>query len=186
MMAKKTKYTISRTDVQFFTISPGRQIQKTTLINNKQEAKIRHIIFDLVDHTAKNESLQNDHSNLTTKIISIYVHTWTWCVRELANRHRNSDWCHGEGTHLLRKSETIVKFTFATPLEKTTSVIIYYEYGNMIRIDKMHTVELASTPWTPINWLTFWFRMRQMRYWIQKSNHLITFIRFQYKNHQWQ
>ena len=49
---RKTKYTINRTDVQFFTISPGRQIQNITLINNKQEAKI--IIQGLIDHTAKN------------------------------------------------------------------------------------------------------------------------------------
>ena len=54
------------------------------------------------------------------------------------------DWCHGEGTHLLRSSDTIAEFTFASPLENTLSVMVYYEYDDMIKIDKMRTAELAS------------------------------------------
>ena len=55
---KKAKYKLNTNDAQFFTISPGRQNQNITLINNKQEAKI--IIIGLIDHTAKNGSY--DHS----------------------------------------------------------------------------------------------------------------------------
>lgn len=185
---KKAKYTINRTDVQFFTISPGRQNQNITLINNKQEAKI--IIIGLVDHTAKNgsydhspfkfenfglssinvmvngsyvlkKSLQLDYEN--DIYIRAYMNLMSVCGKSLTDTGNavtpeifknslclyafdlTSDWCHGEGTHLLRNSDTIAEFTFATPLEKTTSVMVYYEYDDMIRIDKMRTVELAST-----------------------------------------
>lgn len=51
---KKAKYTNNRTDAQFFTISPGRQNQNITLINNNQEAKT--MIIGLIDHTAKTDS----------------------------------------------------------------------------------------------------------------------------------
>ena len=184
---KKAKYTINRTDAQFFTISPGRQNQNITLINNNQEAKI--IIIGLIDHTAKNGSY--DHSpfkfeNFDLSSINImmngsyvlkkplqvdydndiyiraYMNLLSVSGKSLTDAGNNisletfknslclyafdltPDWCHGEGTHLLRSSDTIAELTFASPLANTISVMVYYEYDDMIKIDKMRTVELAS------------------------------------------
>ena len=184
---RKAKYAINRTDVQFYTISPGRQNQNITLINNKQEAKI--IILGLIDHTAKNGSY--DHSpfkfeNFGLSSINImvngsyvlkkplqldfendiyiraYMNLLSVSGKSLTDAGNNislesfknslclyafdltSDWCHGEGTHLLRSSDTIAEFTFAAPLENTLSVMCYYEFDDMIRIDKMRTAEIAS------------------------------------------
>ena len=184
---KKAKYTINRTDVQFFTISPGRQNQTITLINNKQEAKI--IIVGLIDHTAKNGSydhspfkfenfglssinimmngsyvlkkpLQVDYQN--DIYIRAYMNLLSVAGKSLTDTGNNisletfknslclyafdltPDWCHGVGTHLLRSSDTIAELTFASPLANTISVMVYYEYDDMIKIDKMRTVELAS------------------------------------------
>lgn len=183
----KAKYSINRTDVQFFTISPGRQNQNLTIINNKQDAKI--IILGLMSHVAKNGSLEHspfkfDHFNLSSINVmingsyilkkplhvnyeeDIYIRAYQNLHSVCGKTHSDEgnhitpdhfkrslclyafdltpDWCHGEGTHLLRNSDTIAELTFSKPLEETVSALVYYEYDDVIKIDKLRIIELAS------------------------------------------
>ena len=66
---KRALYQINRTDVQFFTISPGRQSQNINVINNKQEPKI--CIVGLMSHSAKEGSYEHssfkfEHYNVSS------------------------------------------------------------------------------------------------------------------------
>lgn len=184
---KKALYPINRTDVEFFTISPGRQSQNLTIISNKQEAKI--IIIGLMSHVAKEGSLNHspfkfEHFNLSSINVSmngryalkkplnlnfeddIYMRAYhnllSVCDKIQADAGNNitpehfksslclyafdltPDLCHGEGVHLLRTSDTIAELTFSKALPVTVSAMVYYEYDDMLRIDKLRTVELAS------------------------------------------
>ena len=55
-----------------------------------------------------------------------------------------SDWCHGEGTHLQRISDTKVELTFSQPLNETVNLMVYYEYDELLNIDELRNASLAS------------------------------------------
>lgn len=54
------------------------------------------------------------------------------------------DSCHGEGHHLIRNSTTSLDLRFAAPLADTVSVMVYYEYDDMLTVDKTRTIHRAS------------------------------------------
>ena len=55
------------------------------------------------------------------------------------------DGCHGEGTHLQRISDTIIELSFAEALERTTSVMVYCEFDEILSIDQGRNAYLASS-----------------------------------------
>ena len=55
-----------------------------------------------------------------------------------------SDWCHGEGTHLQRISDTKVELTFSQPMNETVNLMVYYEYDELLNIDELRNASLAS------------------------------------------
>lgn len=184
---KKALYPLNRTDVKFFTISPGRQSQTLNVINNQQEPKI--LIIGLLSHRAKEGSLDHsafkfEHFDISSinvsmngsfalqkplemnfrtgiytrayhNLMSVCEKSHTDAGNDISLEHfKNSlvlhafdltpDWCHGEGIHLMRSSDTFVELTFSHPLPETVSAMVYFEYDELLRIDKTRTVELAS------------------------------------------
>lgn len=184
---KRALYPINHTDVQFFTVSPGRQDQSINIINNKQEAKV--VIVGLMNHTAKNGSLDYspfkfEHFNISSMNMTVngsnvlnnplhlnftddiytraYHNLLSVCDKTHADEGNNitlehykkslclfafdltPDWCHGEGSHLIRSSTTSLDLKFSQPLAETVSVMVYYEFDDILRIDKTRSVDRAS------------------------------------------
>lgn len=73
----KVKYPITRVETQFFTISPGRQSEQITILQNRQEPK--RVFLGMVDHVAKNGAYTRnpfrfDHNNVQTVNFKIGGH----------------------------------------------------------------------------------------------------------------
>jgi hypothetical protein len=183
----QAKYVINGTDVKFFTISPGRQSENLTVLQNKPEPKL--IILGLTKHTAKNGTYEHspfkfESFNLSSINVmvnnnyalkkplemnferNIYMRAYhnlqSVCGKTFTEQGNNitpehfksslclyafdltADWCHGEGTHLQRISDTKIELTFSQPLAETVNLMVYYEYDDVLNVDELRNPTLAS------------------------------------------
>ena len=99
-----------------------------------QEKLYSRAYFNLLSVCGK--SLQNDGNGITLNEFEN-----GYCIIAFDN---TPDQCHGEGVHLIKHSTTSLELTFAKPLERTVSVMVYAEFDDLIEIDKTRIATRAS------------------------------------------